>query len=74
MLQGRSLMSTSMDSNNPQYAFVRDWRSRDWEEEAIERVAAPPIPLTAKNWLQHQHDCFSPTIVIRYYHAGTNPS
>ena len=84
MLQGRSLMSTSMDSNHPHYAFVRptdpqDWRGRDWEEEAIERVATPPpphdtnsYPLTAKRWLEHWHDCFSPTIIIRYCH-GTAP-
>ena len=41
--QGRGLMSTSMDPN-PNYGFLRateDWRSRDWEEEAIERVARP---------------------------------
>ena len=43
--QGRGLLSTSMDPN-PNYGFLRateaqDWRSRDWEEEAIERVARP---------------------------------
>ena len=43
--QGRGLLSTSMDPN-PKYGFLRatdaqDWRSRDWEEEAIERVARP---------------------------------